>query len=146
MTTEAQLEQQERSQVLRNDQRVREQASTFLQQTHIDDAGGRFSAVNAASVVGADPIPKYPAASAPFQIDPVPNEEPLGYEIHSLGPDYSLSQGHAPTEATTGQGVEHAVGAHSLGPPPSTAQAPGPTSATPSDVGPLSSRRSYRRY
>jgi hypothetical protein len=83
-----QEEQAERRRVLANDlsvrqQQQREQASTYLAQTHIDDAGGRFASVNAASIVGANPIPNYPAAAA-HQADPCGQEPPLGYAIDAM--------------------------------------------------------------
>jgi hypothetical protein len=92
MTTEFQREQQDRRRVLRDDARLREQqtkdqSGTFLSHTHIDDAGGRFAAVNAASVVGAEPLVTYPQlpSSSPWAgPDPVPDEPPLGYEVNRL--------------------------------------------------------------
>ena len=58
---------------------------TFLSHTHIDDAGGRFAAVNAAKVVGQTPAiaAAYPAASAAHQTA-LPPEEPLGYSIDAM--------------------------------------------------------------
>jgi hypothetical protein len=83
MTTEAQREQAERRRVLANDQRVREQTGTFMSHTH-SDAGGRFSAVGAAYVIGSTAVPQYPQASGPFQRDPVPDEPPLGFDNPAL--------------------------------------------------------------
>jgi hypothetical protein len=95
----SQEEQHDRREVQRNDLRVRqqqqEQGSTFLAQTH-NDTGGRFSAVGAAHVIGSTPVPQYPAASAPFQSDPVPNEEPTGYRIDALEPlELPVAQGNS---------------------------------------------------
>jgi hypothetical protein len=59
----SQEEQAERRRVLANDQRVKEQSGTFLSHTHMDE-GGRFAQVTTAQIVGADPIPNYPAAAA----------------------------------------------------------------------------------
>jgi hypothetical protein len=42
-------------------------------------------AVNAATVTGATPIPKYPAAGA-HQSDPVGTEPPLGFSVDDLEP------------------------------------------------------------
>jgi hypothetical protein len=60
---------------------------TFLSHTHIDDAGGRFAAVNAATIVGSEPAVKYPQlpSSSPWHgSDPVPDEPPLGYRIDAM--------------------------------------------------------------
>ena len=81
MTSKAD-EQRERERVLHNDELVREQAGTFMSHTH-SDVGGRFSAVGAQTVVGAEPITNYPAAAA-HQRDPVPDEPPLGYRIDAM--------------------------------------------------------------
>jgi hypothetical protein len=93
MTTEAQREQIERRRVLANDHRVKEQSGTFLSHTHMDE-GGRFAQVTNAQVVGADPIPNYPAA-APHQRDPVPIEPPLGYRIDELEPSMAFVEAQA---------------------------------------------------
>src|SRR6516164_3563928 len=87
---ESQREQEETRRTLQNDQRVkqqREQGSTFHQFAEADaqTPRGRFSAVDAATVVGAQPTVNYPAAAA-HQRDPVPKEEPLGYRIDALEP------------------------------------------------------------
>jgi hypothetical protein len=83
----SQEEQAERRRVLANDQRVNEQSGTFLSHTHMDERG-RFAQVATAQIVGADPIPKYPAAAA-HQRDPVPDEPGLGYRIDELEPSMS---------------------------------------------------------
>jgi hypothetical protein len=80
----SQEEQAERRRVLANDQRVREQSGTFLSHTHMDE-GGRFAQVSNAQIVGADPIPNYPAASAAHQIQ-LPDEPPLGLDNPALEP------------------------------------------------------------
>jgi hypothetical protein len=60
---------------------------TSRRRTTINDTGGRFSAVGAAHVIGSTPIPQYPAASAPFQCDPVGLEPPLSaYENPGFEP------------------------------------------------------------
>jgi hypothetical protein len=45
---------------------------------------GRFAQVGAATVIDSTATPQYPQASAPFQCDPVPKEEPLGYRIDAM--------------------------------------------------------------
>ena len=103
MTTD-QEEQAEKRRTLLNDARVREQSrngdtGTFLSHTHIDDAGGRFSAVNAAKIVGQSPAiaASYPAASAAHQTE-LPPEPSLGFSIDELpGLESSVAP---PTEVT----------------------------------------------
>jgi hypothetical protein len=87
---EDQIDQAERRATLENDLRVREQSrngetGTYLSHTHIDDAGGRFAQVNAATIVGQAPVPKYPAARA-HQSDPLGAEPPLGFSVNDLEP------------------------------------------------------------
>jgi hypothetical protein len=92
MTTSDQEDQAEKHRTLFNDARVRDQlrngdTGTFLSHTHIDDAGGRFAAVNAATIVGSEPAVKYPQlpSSSPWHgSDPVPDEPPLGYRIDAM--------------------------------------------------------------
>jgi hypothetical protein len=81
-----QEEQQERLDVLRNDQRLRNPGSTFSQfaASEASTPLGRFSAISAPHVVGSESIPKYPAAF--LQHDPVPTEPPLGYSIEAQEP------------------------------------------------------------
>jgi hypothetical protein len=86
---EDQIDQLERRSTLENDQRVREQAqgttmSAFAQAE--SKIPGRFEAIAAAHVVGStpDPAQAYPAASAPFQADPVGTEPPLGFRIDEM--------------------------------------------------------------
>jgi hypothetical protein len=86
----SQEDQHDRREVQRNDLLLRKQqqqeGSTYLAQTH-NDTGGRFSAVGAAHVIGSTPVPQYPAASAPFQSDPVGPEPPLSaYENPGFEP------------------------------------------------------------
>jgi hypothetical protein len=89
-----QEEQAEKLRVTLQDADVRrrqqEQSGTYLSQTHIDDAGGRFAAVNAATIVGQTPAPKYPAAGA-HQADPVGTEPPLGFSVNNLESSTDLS-------------------------------------------------------
>jgi hypothetical protein len=76
MTTEAQREQAERREVLRNDARVREQTGTYMSHTHDDLAGGRFAATGTPHIIGSTAVPIYPAAPA-HQSDPVGLEPPI---------------------------------------------------------------------
>src|SRR5262249_40164536 len=99
-----QEEQAEKRRTLLNDARVREQSNsgdtgTFLSHTHIDDAGGRFAAVNAAKIVGQLPTiaAGYPAASAAHQTE-LPPEGPLGYSIDAMPGDEPSTA--PPVEAT----------------------------------------------
>jgi hypothetical protein len=95
-----QEDDRERREVLRNDQRVRQQqeqaprvfadqsiprrTGTYMSHTH-DDAGGRFSAISNVQIVGQSAVPNYPAAAA-HQADPCGTEPPLGYRIDALDP------------------------------------------------------------
>jgi hypothetical protein len=113
-----QEEEQDRIRTLRNDLSVcqqQERSGTYLSHTH-SELGGRYALVSPQTIVGADPIPNYPAAAA-HQHDPVPQEPSLGFAIDELEP------------STVSCAVE----------------ATGPTSGAPStplgrDVGPLSSQ------
>jgi hypothetical protein len=89
MTTDRE-EQAEKRRTLLSDARVREQSrngntGTYLSHTHIDDAGGRFAAVNAAKIVGQSPAiaAAYPAASAAHQTE-LPPEPSLGFSIDEM--------------------------------------------------------------
>jgi hypothetical protein len=75
----SQEEQAERQRVFAQDQSVQRQATTMHAHAIADAATprGRFSAVEAAYVVGSTATPQYPQASTPFQRDPVPDEPPL---------------------------------------------------------------------
>ena len=66
----SQIEQEERKRTLDNDRKVRE-GGTFLAHALADAElpRGRFNAIANAQVVGAQPIPNYPAAAA-HQADP----------------------------------------------------------------------------
>jgi phage tail protein X len=81
---------------------------TFLSHTHIDDAGGRFAAVNAATVVGSAPgiAQQYPAASSAHQVQ-LPDELPTGYDINEMPPlDPIPEQGIETDEARDIGGAE----------------------------------------
>src|SRR5215471_5695534 len=104
MPTSDQEDQAEKRRVLLQDadvqRRQQEQSGTFLSHTHIDDAGGRFAAVNAAKIVGQSPAiaASYPAASAAHQTE-LPPEEPLGYSVDAMP---ELEPSTAPSVEATG--------------------------------------------
>jgi hypothetical protein len=84
------ITQQEKREVLRNDQRVREGATYHsVAQASIDDErGGRYAISDTEqTIIGSSPIayPQQPATS-PWHRDPVPDEPPLGYEIDAMEP------------------------------------------------------------
>ena len=101
-----QEEERDRRETLRNDQLVREQqqGGTYLSHTH-SDLGGRYALVSPSYVVGSTAIPQYPAASGPFQRDPVPDEpflsacENPGFEPSTVCPVTSV-EGHCDAVAT----------------------------------------------
>jgi hypothetical protein len=116
-----QEEEQERRETLENDRKVLEaerrrilrEGTTFHQfgQSQAnDEAGGRFAAVNAATVVGAEPAMKYPQlpSSSPWsgaQPEPGP-EPPLGFENPAIEPSavtLGAEQTDAPAGATSAQ-------------------------------------------
>jgi hypothetical protein len=78
---------------------------------------GRFAAIGTPTVIGTEPIPKYPQASEPFRVDPVGDEPPLSaYENPAIEPS-----------AETTRSVEDTSGAPSsppdvVAPPPSSEQ------------------------
>src|SRR5215471_2023562 len=85
-----QEEQAEKRRVLLQDADVRNRSrngdtGTFLSHTHIDDAGGRFAAVNAAKVVGQSPAiaASYPACSPALAVQ-LPDEPPLAFDNPAL--------------------------------------------------------------
>src|SRR5262245_56186534 len=130
-----QEDQAEREAVLRNDARVREQGSTYLAQTH-SDVGGRFSAVGAQTVVGAEPFPRYPALpSGPWSgEDPCGTEPPLGYRIDAM-PELETPTvvSSAPPVGQLGEPTRDAPSStapsvgdveHALGSPPSNLASP----------------------
>jgi hypothetical protein len=150
MTTEHQIEQAERRRVFAQDQSVQRQATTMHQfaQADAQTPRGRFSAVDAASVIGATAVPNYPAAAS--QRDPVPPENPLGYSIDAMEPStvssFPVEQTGDPTDpaSTTPLAVER-VGSslsQSGDPTPGSRLPPGPARMT-RDVG---SPVPYRRF
>jgi len=145
-----QEEQAERRRVFAQDQSLR--ASTYHQHAIADaeTPRGRFSAVNAAVVVGskADVASMYPAASAAHQTE-LPKEEPLGYAIDQVfpdGPDCLVDQGQGGADAPLAVSpcVEQTAPSLSVGDPaPGSAFPPGPARMV-RDVGsptPLRRRR-----
>jgi len=105
MTTSDQEDQADKRRVLLQDADVRNRSrngdtGTFLSHTHIDDAGGRFAAVNAAKIIGQLPAiaESYPAASAAHQAE-LPPEPSLGFSIDEM-PD--LEPSTAPPVESTG--------------------------------------------
>ena len=104
MATSDQEDQADKRRTLINDARVRNQSNgdtgTFLSHTHIDDAGGRFAAVNAAKIVGQSPAiaASYPAASAAHQTE-LPPEPSLGFSIDEMP---GLEPSTAPPVEATG--------------------------------------------
>jgi hypothetical protein len=96
MPLSRQEEQQDRLDVLRNDQRLGTTLNQFAQ-SEAAEARGRFTAQQQSTVVGASSVPKYPAAF--LNHDPVPDEPALGYAIDAqepLGPSLpSLAQGNS---------------------------------------------------
>ncbi len=130
------IEQLERLEITENDKALRRtssQGSTYMAHTH-NDTGGRFSAISNPTVIGSEPIVRYPQlpASSPWAgPDLVPTEPPLGVDINEMD--------------TTGQ--PHEIRASSLEPstPPSAKAAPNPAPAqTPLTAG-MGSSRTYRR-
>jgi hypothetical protein len=83
-------EQAEERRVLANDVSVRrQQGATFLDHVRIDDAGGRFAAVNETTIIGRDAPPSYPQlpSNSPWSgPDIVPPEPPLGYRVDEMTP------------------------------------------------------------
>jgi hypothetical protein len=90
MTTPSEIkENRERQEVLRNDQKVREQAATYhgFASAELAQPRGRFGEAEGKQfVVGSTPGPVYPKlpASSPWAHDPAPNEEPLGFRVDAM--------------------------------------------------------------
>jgi hypothetical protein len=91
--------QAERQEALRND-------TYHGRASHDLELGGRFAAINKPSIIGAASA-KYPKlpSSSPWSADPVPPEEPLGFEINALEPvgtaaeiEASLGEAAAPAD------------------------------------------------
>ena len=121
------LEQEERRRVFAQDQSLPNRASTYHQHAQSDAATprGRFSAVEAATVVGANPTIDYPAGPA-WCADPGSQllEPPLGLDNPALEPSTGFLS--SPVEA------------------PGPASAEAPLSGQRTDVGPsLFKRRKF---
>ena len=100
------IDQAEKRRVLANDLSVLRQqreGSTYFQHTHPEDeGGGRFSAINSATVIGTAPIPQYPElpTNSPSHHDPVPDEPPLGFSVNEMVPiEPSTVSASSPVEA-----------------------------------------------
>jgi hypothetical protein len=69
----------------------------------LDVVGGRCTKLTRPSVVGSEPIVRYPdqPASSPWRCDPVPNEQPLGCSVEDQPPTGKLFEQersrHAPS-------------------------------------------------
>jgi hypothetical protein len=121
-------EQAEKRRVLANDISVRcQQGSTFLDHTHIDDAGGRFGVVNEATIIGRDGPLAYPQLpeSSPWHSDMVPPEPSLGFRVDAMPKLESPAAEH---------GVSPAVGPD--GPTSVAPSKPASSSLSEHDVGP----------
>jgi hypothetical protein len=76
----------EKAEVLANDRRVREQTGTFMSHTHDDlDLGGRFAKQTPQTVIGASPVPQYPAGPA-WSHDPTGIEPPFPLDVNQMQP------------------------------------------------------------
>jgi hypothetical protein len=154
----SQEEQIERQRVFAQDQSVQRQATTMHAHAIADAATprGRFSAVEAAYVVGSTATPQYPQASTPFQRDPVPDEPPLsahdnpGFEEPSTvfsSVSSPVEQTGDPTDPAIPLAVERGGSPLSQSDDPTT-EGPAPLSASPRTQpgGVGSSPVPYRRF
>lgn len=112
-----QEEEQERRATLENDRLVREaeqqrilREGTTLHQFAQEETlpRGRYDApVPAPHIVGSTAIPKYPQASAPFQIDPVGDKPPLPVHDDESSAGFHLhAEEGAPVSAAPPSGVQ----------------------------------------
>jgi hypothetical protein len=124
MMLSRQEEEQERRATLENDLKVLEQQrGTTFHQHAVAEASietGRFTAVNAAHVVGSQPAVRYPAASAAHQTE-LPPEPPLGFSVNSLEPS---------AVSMSFPAVEQLGGAESAPSAPPDVQHPAPPSSS----------------
>jgi hypothetical protein len=131
MVTEAQRDQQDRIDVQRNDADVRrqQQGSTLHAFAQADAAQprGRYASVDATQVIASEPLVKYPAASGPWQSDPVGQEPPLGYSVHDLEP----STVPHPVEDTGGPAPDDPSGGSAVSPTPTSDRGTGPSPSSP---------------
>jgi hypothetical protein len=93
--------------------REHQRGSTFLDHARSsadDELGGRFARHQPQTIIGATPLPKYPAGSGPWSgADPVGQEPPLGFSVNDLepmGPPLSLEAQAAPTSDAPSLSVE----------------------------------------
>jgi hypothetical protein len=105
----SQEEQHDRRETQRNDQLVRQQGGTMQAFAQADAATplGRFTQVNATTVVGATAVPQYPAA-APHHADPCGPEPALGFSVEAMPSDEAL----ADMKAVEAQGGPAAPSGH----------------------------------
>jgi hypothetical protein len=87
----AQIEMEEKREVLANERRLRNPGTTFSQfaQSEAAEGRGRFTAHEQSKVVGSEPLPRYPQlpASSPWAgPDLVPTEPVLGVDINEMEP------------------------------------------------------------
>jgi hypothetical protein len=104
---------------------IREQASSILDHARAaanDLGGGRFAAIGSPTVVGAQPLPKYPAAGA-HQSDPVGTEPPLGIDINAM-PELEDPTGTFPVVQPVDRGGAAAAPSSSLLPDDAERAAP----------------------
>jgi hypothetical protein len=114
------ITQQEKREVLRNNQRVRE-ASTYhsVAQASIDDErGGRYAISDTKqTIIGSSPIayPQQPSTS-PWHSDPVPDEPPLGFRIDDQEPVGEVFERNSPpppaASVSGGEGDRLSIGFH----------------------------------
>jgi hypothetical protein len=129
------IDQAEKRRVLANDLSVLRQqreGSTYFQHTHLEDeGGGRFSAINSATVIGTTPIPQYPElpTNLPSHHDPVPDEPPLGYAVDEMVPLETTAVSSSCGEATDSASADAP-----------SAVLPVPVDAPRADAGPLSDK------
>lgn len=101
--------QQEKREVLRNDQRVRE-TSTYhsVAQASIDDErGGRYASESKQTVIGSSPIsyPTMPEGN-PWRCDPVPDEPLIDGRGEGDRLGYAIDRPDAPSTAASVESVE----------------------------------------
>jgi hypothetical protein len=141
MTTEAQREQHERREVLRNDLKVKGTTLSQFAQSDVDTPRGRFTSHEQSTVVGASPTPAYPAGPAWCAADQG-LEPALGYAIDELEPASSpLAAQPNPEPTPSAFDVERPGLGLSSGDP-----APGRRATKGASTGVVGSPVPYRRY
>jgi hypothetical protein len=100
--------------VLTNDQKVKD---TYFSRANADaDLGGRF----APAVIGSTARYPHQPTTSPFSRDPVPDEPPLGYEIHSqepVGEPFEVQQSLAKASSSSRMGDDALLRPSSVSPP-----------------------------